>query len=71
MRALIDIRTGFSADAYNNLKYIASDEQTHVQVLTGALEAAGVTPAAACAYNFPYTDVFVIPRSWKCDDVLI
>lgn len=48
---------GFGADYYNNLRYIAYDEQTHVSALSGALTAAGVTPVAACKYSFPYTDV--------------
>nr|POF12756.1 protein rds1 [Quercus suber] len=48
---------GFGADYYNNLKYIAYDEQQHVALLSGALSAAGVTPVKACQYSFPYTDV--------------
>nr|POF26326.1 protein rds1 [Quercus suber] len=48
---------GFGADYYNNLKYIALDEQQHVALLSGALTAAGVTPVKACKYSFPYTDV--------------
>lgn len=47
---------GFSADYYNNLKYIAHDEEAHVQLLTSALSAAGASPVAACTYNFPYGD---------------
>lgn len=50
-------KAGYGANYYNNLKYIASDEQSHVQFLSSALSAAGATPVAACQYNFPYTDV--------------
>ncbi|OQO00729.1 hypothetical protein B0A48_13220 [Cryoendolithus antarcticus] len=50
-------KAGYSKDYYNNLKYIAHDEEQHVLLLSGALQNAGVTPNAACAYSFPYTDV--------------
>jgi hypothetical protein len=52
---------GYTADYYNNLKYIAYDEQVHVQTLSAALQADGVTPNKACTYSFPYTDVYVFP----------
>ena len=48
---------GYSADYYNNLMYIAHDEQVHVQTLEAAITAAGAVPVAACQYLFPYTDV--------------
>lgn len=51
------INAGYSAAYYNNLKYISYDEQSHVQLLTNALNAANQKPAAACSYKFPYTDV--------------
>jgi len=48
---------GFSEDTYNKIKTISSDEATHVSFLTTALSGVGVTPVAACSYNFGYTDV--------------
>ena len=48
---------GYSVDYYNNLKYVAFDEQTHVVALTAAIRGLGFKPVAACTYNFPYTDV--------------
>lgn len=47
---------GFSADFYDQLKYIAHDEEGHVLYLEAGLTAAGATPVAACEYNFPMTD---------------
>lgn len=47
---------GFSSEYYTNLKYVAFDEEQHVQLLTSALKAAGATPVAPCTYKFPYTD---------------
>ena len=46
---------GMSATYYSNLKYIAHDEESHVTALTAALTAAGVTPVAACTYDFGLT----------------
>ncbi|TKA22028.1 hypothetical protein B0A50_08409 [Salinomyces thailandicus] len=50
-------KAGYGDDYYNNLKYIAYDEQQHVQLLTNAIQAAGATPVQQCTYNFPYNDV--------------
>ena len=47
---------GFSTQYYDNLKYIAHDEESHVVALTAALSAAGASPVAACVYDFPFTD---------------
>lgn len=51
------IAAGYTADYYNNLKYVSFDEQTHVVALTAAIKAAGGVPVKACKYSFPYTDV--------------
>lgn len=50
------IAAGYSAKYYSDLKYIAHDEEVHVQALTAGLTAAGAKPVAACTYSFPYTD---------------
>ncbi|KAI9718499.1 MAG: hypothetical protein M1828_006682 [Chrysothrix sp. TS-e1954] len=47
---------GFSADYFNNLKYISHDEEQHVEELTAGLTAAGAKPVAACTYDFGFTD---------------
>jgi hypothetical protein len=46
---------GFSASFYNQLKYIAHDEEGHVLYLEAGLTAAGAKPVAACTYSFPMT----------------
>ena len=50
------IAAGFSKAYYDNLKYIAHDEEAHVQLLTAAISKAGGKPVAACTYSFPYKD---------------
>lgn len=50
-------RAGFSGRYYENLQFIAKDEQSHVELLTGALSGAGVKPVEPCTYSFPYKDV--------------
>lgn len=50
------LAAGFSDFYYSNLKYVAHDEEAHVELLTSALSAAGVTPVIACEYSFPFTD---------------
>ena len=51
------VAAGYSPAYYTNLEYISTDEQSHVQLLTSALSAAGAMPVAACEYSFPYTDI--------------
>jgi hypothetical protein len=51
------MEAGFSATYYNNLKFIATDEESHVLFLETAITAAGCAPVAACSYNFEFTDV--------------
>ena len=46
-------KAGFNGpNFYKNLKEVARDETVHVNFLTKALTAAGVTPVAACTYDF-------------------
>lgn len=51
------IDAGYSAAYYNNLGYIATDEQSHVLFLEGTVKAASYAPVAACSYNFAFTNV--------------
>ncbi|KAE9363289.1 hypothetical protein N431DRAFT_357286 [Stipitochalara longipes BDJ] len=46
---------GFPASFYDELKYIAHDEEGHVLYLEAGLSAAGATPVKACTYSFPMT----------------
>ncbi|KAK0109960.1 hypothetical protein ONS95_002627 [Cadophora gregata] len=48
------VAAGFADPFYDNLKIIASDEETHVSFLAGALADKAVHEAT---YSFPYTDV--------------
>ncbi|KAG4412707.1 hypothetical protein IFR04_014172 [Cadophora malorum] len=48
------VGAGFADPFYDNLKVIASDEETHVSFLAGALAGQAVNEAT---YSFPYTDV--------------
>ncbi|SPJ88040.1 related to stress response protein rds1p [Fusarium torulosum] len=48
---------GYDSTFYNNIKEVSSDETTHVDFLTKALKAAGVTPVQECTYSFGVTDV--------------
>jgi len=47
---------GFSSKFYNDLKYVAHDEEGHVVYLEAGLTAAGAMPVAPCEYSFPMTD---------------
>lgn len=46
---------GFTAQYYDELKYVAHDEEGHVLYLEAGLTAAGAQPVKACEYNFPMT----------------
>jgi len=46
----------FTAMFYDELKYIAHDEEGHVLYLEAGLTAAGAMPVEACTYKFPMTD---------------
>ncbi|KAL2075232.1 hypothetical protein VTL71DRAFT_175 [Oculimacula yallundae] len=50
------INAGFPAKFYDDLKYVAHDEEGHVVYLEAGLTAAGAMPVAACEYKFPMTD---------------
>ncbi|EPS35267.1 hypothetical protein H072_11398 [Dactylellina haptotyla CBS 200.50] len=51
------LAAGFTREYYQNLKYIAHDEEAHVKLLTDGITTAGGMPVAACTYDFPITDV--------------
>ena len=51
------VAAGFEDPFYTNLQEIYYDEQTHVSFLSGALQAAKITPTVELQYSFPYTDV--------------
>lgn len=46
----------FTSSFYNQLKFIAYDEEAHVVYLQAGLTAAGAVPVEACEYKFPFTD---------------
>ncbi|KAI9649018.1 hypothetical protein NHQ30_001584 [Ciborinia camelliae] len=48
--------SNFSSSFYEQLKFIAHDEESHVVFLQSGLTAAGAAPVAACEYKFPFTD---------------
>jgi hypothetical protein len=50
---------GFDAHFFQNMLFIVQDEEKHVQLLSGALTAAGAKPVEACKYNFGVTDMYV------------
>lgn len=50
------LAAGFTPFFYDQLKYVAHDEEAHVEFLEAGLTAAGATPVAACTYKFPYKD---------------
>lgn len=50
------VNAGFSPLYYQNLLYIVSDEEQHVQLLTSSIAGTGATPVAACTYDFPFKD---------------
>ena len=41
---------------YDELKYVAHDEEGHVLYLQAGLTAAGAEPVKPCEYEFPMTD---------------
>lgn len=46
----------FTSSFYDQLKFIAHDEEAHVLYLQAGLTAAGAAPVEACEYKFPFTD---------------
>ena len=48
---------GYGKRYYENLQFVVADEQSHVQLLTTAIQAAGQAPVAPCTYKFPWSDV--------------
>lgn len=50
-------KANFTADFYSQLKYIAHDEEAHVEYLKAGLKAAGAKPVEACTYMFSMKSV--------------
>jgi len=48
---------GYSSDVRSKIQQVSGDEATHVNFLSTALQAGGVTPTAACTYDFGYNSV--------------
>ncbi|KAL6852237.1 hypothetical protein ACO1O0_006778 [Amphichorda felina] len=48
---------GYDSTFYKNIMKVSQDEKDHVDFLTSALTAAGVTPVKECTYDFGYTDI--------------
>jgi len=51
----------FNASFYDQLKYIAHDEEEHVLFPGAGLKAAGTQPVAACICSFPMTTLDAAP----------
>lgn len=56
MNEQLFLDSGYTRAYYQNLLYITTDEEQHVKLLSSSLSKAGVTPVAACTYDFPYTN---------------
>ncbi|KAL1853294.1 hypothetical protein Plec18170_005290 [Paecilomyces lecythidis] len=51
------LAAGVSSATFEQMLFVAHDEEAHVQFLEQSISAAGGQPVAACEYNFPFTDV--------------
>lgn len=51
------LAAGVSAATFEQMLFVAHDEEAHVQFLQQSITAAGGQPVAACQYKFPFTDV--------------
>ncbi|GAD99231.1 conserved hypothetical protein [Paecilomyces variotii No. 5] len=51
------LAAGVSAATFEQMLFVAHDEEAHVQFLQKSISDAGGQPVEACEYNFPFTDV--------------